>query len=49
MNGKNRVKIEAYVDDKISDVNNEHVEVAKEGHVHLSPVWFQTFVLRRVS
>ena len=40
VNGKNRVKIEAYVVDRISDVNNEHVEVVKKDYPHLSSVWF---------
>ena len=40
VNGKNRVKIEAYVVDRISDVSNEHVEVVKKDYPHLSSVWF---------
>ena len=30
VNRENRVKIEAYVVDSISDVNNEHVEIVKK-------------------
>ena len=40
VNGKNQVKIEAYVVDRVSDVNNEHVEVGKKDYPHISSVWF---------
>ena len=40
VNGKNRMKIEAYVVDRISDVNNEHVEVVKKDYPHLASIWF---------
>ena len=40
VNGKNRMKIEACVVDRISDVNNEHVEVVKKDYPHLASIWF---------
>ena len=40
VSGKHRLKIEAYLAEKISDVNNEHVEVVKKDYPDLSSICF---------
>ena len=40
VDGKNKVTVEAYVADEITDVNNEHIEIVKKDYPHLSCIWF---------
>ena len=41
VSGRHRLKIEAYVVDKVSDVNNEHVEIVTKNYANLSSIWFR--------
>lgn len=38
--GKNGVIIEAYVVDEISQINNQHLEIAKHNYAYLHDLWF---------